>query len=92
MMTYQERREKVINGLMCCHSGERDCSRCPYVEYGICHVQLRDDAIYLLQAQEQMDVQNENSGYGDCPKCGALLEIWHDENFCGKCGQAVKWK
>lgn len=51
-MTEQERREKVHLGLICCMSGTKDCEKCPYEEYGICYVQLRDDALYLLKAQE----------------------------------------
>lgn len=24
-----------------------------------------------------------------CQKCGGI--VWHEDNYCSKCGQAVKW-
>lgn len=29
---------------------------------------------------------------GNCPKCGALLNQFHNTNNCGQCGQKVKWE
>lgn len=29
---------------------------------------------------------------GYCPKCGALLEHKYNPQYCGNCGQEVKWE
>ena len=38
--------------------------------------------------------EDESNGFGYvcCPKCGAVLSAFHNVHYCGKCGQAVKWK
>ena len=29
--------------------------------------------------------------YGLCPKCGKQVDTFANPNYCGYCGQAVKW-
>lgn len=36
-------------------------------------------------------METKQQGYGDyCPNCGRSL-MWNRDNFCSKCGQAVKF-
>jgi hypothetical protein len=90
--------EKVINGLLCCINNERatpDCMRCPYAEInGICNGlhKLHGDAIALLKAQEPVEPTRKVIGFGwryFCGKCGNSIVA--GQNFCQKCGRAVKW-
>ena len=56
-----------------------------------------DKAISILKAQESVKVIHRTpkvQGFrnGNCPKCGALLNQFHNANNCGQCGQKVKWE
>ena len=78
-------REKVIKGLECCLGGH--CIECPYSErwgFGddVCVRTLRKDTIELLREQEM----------GFCPKCHQVVKWTLNRNYCGFCGQAVKWE
>lgn len=54
------------------------------------------DAIILLKAQDEKSVHvTANINHrkiGVCPNCGVLLNSDYYPNYCGKCGQAVKWE
>lgn len=96
-------REKVVNALKRCVNG---CdSECPY-EYGgavtleYCRNDLMRDALELLEAQEPVKPINvrtyskmySNIRAGYCPICNNEIEEGYDNNFCCKCGRAVKWE
>lgn len=99
-------REKVINGLVCCsHMSGTFCRKCPYENEckegllsGSAH--LAANALSLLKAKEPVEsIEMINDFYpiGDplrtegwkCGKCGQRI-AWND-NYCSKCGTAVKW-
>lgn len=95
--------EKVIKGLECCILRDPDdharCSQCPYG--GNCVNRLKMDALELLKAQEPKPPIVKENAYGwkffYCPSCGREFNAnrkhgcVNAENFCDKCGQAVKW-
>ena len=97
-------REKVIKGLECCISGNPAiCKRvgCPYAEEheGIgdtCIDHLMADAIALLKAQEpklvHVTADINHRKIGECPTCGKSINSGDYPNYCGRCGQAVKWE
>ena len=31
-------------------------------------------------------------GISNCPQCGCKIDEYHNDKFCGSCGQAVRWK
>ena len=51
----------------------------------------------LLKEQEAVSITTDYfDGFGNrtshCPSCNSRL-VWHqNKNYCGECGQAVKWK
>jgi len=55
------------------------------------------DAIALLKEQEAVNITTDYfDGFGNrtahCPLCNSRL-VWHqNKNYCGECGQAVKWE
>ena len=53
------------------------------------------DVIGILKAQEPtlIDLQTINNKvkYGYCPKCNHILDGIYNKQFCGSCGQSVKW-
>jgi succinate dehydrogenase/fumarate reductase-like Fe-S protein len=54
------------------------------------------NALTLLKEQEPKQVndiaQQISCFSGICPSCGKMLNTTCNKNFCGKCGQAVKWQ
>ena len=55
-----------------------------------------DDAIEILKEQEAVEPTSYMDGLVQrftCGKCGKhlLYAKWGRDNFCSKCGQAVKW-
>ena len=96
-------REKVIKGLECClGKGQKRgmCEDCPYdTNAGRMKCNLGDmhvDALALLQAQEprlvHVAANINHRKIGECPNCGKLINSGDYMNFCGQCGQAVKWE
>ena len=58
---------------------------------------LIDDTLALLKEQEAKNVVNMTLSkdcflIASCPKCNALLTRVEHKNYCGYCGQAVKWE
>ena len=55
-----------------------------------------DDAIDLLKEQEakKVNISQAHCGmkYGLCPTCGKQIDTLVNPNYCGCCGQAVKWE
>lgn len=54
-----------------------------------------NELIALLKAQEPMAVHvTAEINYrkiGNCPNCGKPINSGDYPNYCGRCGQAVKW-
>lgn len=49
----------------------------------------------LLKEQEQILVHSRKYYgvmYAECPKCHEKIDSLVNKNFCGNCGQAVKWE
>ena len=91
-MTDAELRKEVQDGLGLCLKGLSDL--CPYKDSdapGGCRDELMYDALALLKAQEPVEIKN-SAGNGICPGCGRIIPAWSSPNYCGYCGQAVKWK
>lgn len=56
-----------------------------------------DDIVAMLKEQEAKNVVNMTLSkdcflIASCPKCNALLTRVEHKNYCGYCGQAVKWE
>ena len=95
-----EQLEKTIRGLECCISEKICSSPCPYKgqcdDGGYYYSKAIEDAIALLKAQESKAIEEPLvvGGHlmGKCPRCARVLSIIDYPNFCGHCGQAVKWE
>ena len=63
--------------------------RCNYPD--ACYLMLReavDIAIFVLEKEiEKAPVQINESTWYSCPVCGDT----YIDNYCGKCGQKIKW-
>lgn len=94
--------EKVIKGLEWCMNEKHDCYRekgCPYENEGEdigCKYALHSDALALLKAQDaklvHVTAKINYRKIGECPTCGNLINSGYYPNYCGVCGQAVKWE
>lgn len=93
-------RENVINGIkemsehfFSLYHKETDMERRDryYDEFRII-----DNAVDLLKEQEPKQVndiaQQISCFSGICPSCGKMLNTTCNKNFCGECGQEVKWE
>jgi endogenous inhibitor of DNA gyrase (YacG/DUF329 family) len=93
-----DKREKVIKGLECCSvpSDKRDCDLCPIGFGEGCALKLKRDAASLLKAQEprlvHVTADINHRKIGECPNCGKGINSGDYSNYCGRCGQAVKWE
>lgn len=94
-------REKVMAGLVTCIAacnGKTVCLDCWYMhDYsGGCEAQLLTDALALLKAQEpklvHVTADINHRKIGECPTCGKWINSGDYPNYCGHCGQAVKWE
>ena len=96
-------REKVIKGMECCLEVSGMCwdnPACPYngqmYEGEGCMSLMMRDALSLLKAQEASAVHvTAEINYrkiGNCPNCGKPINSGDYPNYCGQCGQAVKWE
>lgn len=97
--------EKVIKAMECCTQKNR-CRECPYGRTdtdpeGCVRDYMLPDALELLKAKEPKPPIVKENAYGwkffYCPSCGREFNAnrkhgrVNEENFCDKCGQAVKW-
>ena len=70
----------------------------PYAEKGMISVSAKatKEIVDLLKEKEVRQVndvaQQINCFSGTCPNCGKMLNTTCNKNFCGDCGQFVKWK
>lgn len=90
-------RDKVIKGLE--HCSEDGCNGCPYDQE--CELEdgftaLARDAVELLKEQEAIEPIN-SYGTFRCGNCSNIVGYndgygrGYQNNFCSKCGKAVKW-
>lgn len=94
-----DKREKVIKGLEC-HAKAIGCRQhCPYSYWRSetldCSMELADDALALLKAQEPkypIRKQSKHGWFPYCPKCEIILNEMARPKYCSNCGQAVKWE
>ena len=98
-----ELKDKVITGLECCIVGggvTPNCEECPYVTCGDDTCDSMDvlfgDALVLLNAQDaklvHVTADINHRKIGECPTCGKWINSGDYPNYCGRCGQAVKWE
>ena len=89
--------EKVIVGIE--HCDRLGCSMCPYKPGGYtpmdCRIQLMRDALEPLKEYQEkqealLPVWQDRAQELVCQKCGGI--VWQEDNYCSKCGQAVKWE
>ena len=97
-------RKKIIKGLECIAQKRestanrcKDCGYSGYLNYTMCGVKdIASDALALLKRQEPKEIdlveQSLFAKIGLCPECGEKLYSGMHPNYCGFCGQAVKWK
>ena len=94
-------RKKVIAALESCTTFPK-CQDCPWEECEGTHnkwlipVGLALAALYMLEEKEPKQVHIlshiNNHKVGECPNCGRRISQENSPNFCGVCGQAVKWE
>ena len=78
--------ERVIQHFSeCCDIAEENGNGWVFVRTDVLY-----EALDLLKAQEP-HVIKKSAGHGICPGCGHLIPAWSSPNYCGFCGQAVKW-
>ena len=94
---------KIVKRLEYC--AENKCDICqeengsgfPWID-GRCYgfTERLYDALALLKEQEPMAVHvTAEINYrkiGNCPNCGKPINSGDYPNYCGHCGQAVKWE
>ena len=83
-------REKLIKDI------EQQISE-PTNEFVVLWFSEAEYVLELLKEQEAKNVVNmtlSKDGFliASCPKCNALLTRVEHKNYCGYCGQAVKWE
>ena len=94
-------RERVIKGLKCLAQKQaitaNPCKGCGYINrpnYAICVKDIASDALALLKEyQEKQEglppAWQDRTQEHICQRCGGI--VWQEDNYCSKCGQAVKW-
>ena len=94
-------QEDVIKGLECLAKqhgivGVCEPENCPYGDLHTCANEIARDALTLLEAQKaklvHVMVKINYRKIGECPTCDKLINSGYYPNYCGVCGQAVKWK
>ena len=97
-------RGKVIAALHCvAYDDDFPCWKCAYYKQdekpvARCDYRgLMDDAIALLKEQDTQNVVDMRLAKdwdraASCPKCNESLKWVYHRNYCGYCGQAVKWE
>lgn len=93
-------REKVITHLMIIHAWA-ECAREREQFFSTKHLEdiaeWTDDAIAMLKEQDMQNVVDMRLSkdwfrIASCPRCNESLEWVYHRNYCGYCGQAVKWE
>ena len=92
--------EKVIKGIECHRSGicDNDKTLCPYWnEESDCSKKMLADTLELLKKQTPIEPEYFMDGHVKrcrCKKCGKhIMSVGkYRDNYCAKCGQAVKWE
>lgn len=93
-------RDKVIKGLegiidyfFDVYRNDTDSYKCEKAqEYSGAAI----EAIAMLKEQEakKVNISQTHCGmkYGLCPQCGKQIDTLVNPNYCGCCGQEVKWE
>lgn len=94
--------EKVIAGLQrCCVDNCTQGSKCPYYSEKDCLTALLYEALEVVEEREPLKVLQDREcevapntwqRKGFCPKCHQEVQWIINRNFCGFCGQTVKWE
>ena len=76
---------------------DRNCADCELVQDDNELHEMYTNVISMLKEREAKNVVNMTlsknySLIASCPKCNALLTRVEHKNYCGICGQAVKWE
>lgn len=92
-MSDQALREKVIGHISdCVKNADRQVNH----NWVFVLTDILRDALALLKAQEPKAVHvTAEINYrkiGNCPNCGKPINSGDYPNYCGHCGQAVKWE
>lgn len=98
-MTEQDR---VFDAFRNCIS-EPKCKNCPWTECDKLKnrdveipIDLALAVMRMLEAQEprlvHVTADINHRKIGECPNCGKGINSGDYPNYCGRCGQAVKWE
>ena len=89
----------VVNGLeRCLVVGCDDCNQpdksgCPWDCEGF--DRMVNEAVVMLKAQEpklvHVTADINHRKIGECPTCGKWINSGDYPNYCGHCGQVVRW-
>lgn len=80
---------------LCADSSDTNCFSCAKVKGATAKEIERafDLAIAALQKQIPASPTAPQQGYRRCPSCNAgFIEELGTTNYCGNCGQALKWE
>lgn len=87
--------EKIISDVISAFDDWENNRCCPGDDWSDVH-ESRDMVIALLKAQEpklvHVTADINHRKIGECPNCGKLINSGDYPNYCGRCGQAVKWE
>ena len=101
-MTDQEKRDSIVCALENC-TGYPKCKNCSWeaceefdCEFVDVPVGLVKSAIVFLKVNEPIKPDTimytaAGIGISSCPRCSGKIDAYHNTNYCGCCGQAVKW-
>lgn len=84
-------REKIVNAIKKAKKRSEEYAQdriiVPFKETDIILALLKEkEPKYVNSIAQQISCLS-----GTCPKCGKMLNTTCNKNFCGDCGQAVKW-
>ena len=84
-------REKIVNAIEKAKKQSEEYAQdriiVPFKETDIILAMLKEkEPKYVNSIAQQISCLS-----GTCPKCGKMLNTTCNKNFCGDCGQAVKW-
>lgn len=64
------------------------------IAYCLARLSKQDELLKEQEAQNVVNMMLSKDRFliASCPKCNELLTRAEHKNYCGYCGQAVKWK
>lgn len=76
---------------------KQGCDACMPMHDGdnYCDIDMLSKVLSLLKEQEEKQeglppTWQDRTQEHICQRCGGI--VWQEDNYCSKCGQAVKWK